>query len=96
MPVPIHLLSGEQPWKDTQKMPYIVTGPYLSELFKRAFIDGLHNPIARPTADEWEQALVKTVDLLQPCQGANCEQKWYAFDNSKSPKMSVLWHSTSR
>lgn len=28
----------------------------------------------------------KTVDLLQPCQGANCEQKWYAFDNSKSPK----------
>ncbi|MBF1240143.1 helix-hairpin-helix domain-containing protein [Haemophilus sp.] len=77
---------SEQPWKDTQKMPYTITGPYLSELFKRAFIDGLHNPIARPTADEWEQALVKTVDLLQPCQGANCEQKWYAFDNSKSPK----------
>lgn len=58
----------------------------MSELFKRAFVDGLHNPSSRPAADEWEQALVKTVDLLQPCSNSNCEQKWYAFDNSKLPK----------
>ena len=55
-------------------------------MFERAFIDGLHQPNLRPTADEWEQALVKTVDLLQPCHNSQCEQKWYAFDNSKSPK----------
>jgi len=28
-----------------------------------ALLDGLHAPAARPTADEWEQALIKTVDL---------------------------------
>lgn len=81
-----NIRPSEHPWKDTEKMPYTITGAYLSELFKRAFIDGLHNPQARPTADEWEQALVKTVDLLQPCSNTNCEQKWYAFDNSKHPK----------
>ena len=82
----INVRSSELPWKDTEKIPYTVTGPYLSRLFERAFIDGLHQPNLRPTADEWEQALVKTVDLLQPCHNSQCEQKWYAFDNSKSPK----------
>lgn len=78
--------NSELPWKDTDKIPYTVTGPYLSELFKRAFIKGLHDPNQRPTADEWEQALVKTVDLLQPCPNSNCEQKWYVFDNKVHPK----------
>lgn len=75
----------ELPWKDTNKIPYTVCGIYLSELFKRAFIDGLHQPTLRPTADEWENALVKTVDLIQPCQNPNCEQKWYPFDNKLKP-----------
>jgi hypothetical protein len=39
----------------------------------------------RPTADEWEHALVKTVDLIQPCVNAECEQKWYVFDNTAQP-----------
>ena len=76
---------SELPWKDTQKIPYTVCGAYIAELFRRAFIDGLHNPAARPTADEWEHALVKTVDLLQPCANPQCEQKWYAFDNKVKP-----------
>ena len=79
------LRPSELPWKDTAKMPYTITGPYISQLFKRAFIDGLHQPAMRPTADEWEHALVKTVDLLQPCANSACEQKWYAFDNTVSP-----------
>nr|WP_244773062.1 hypothetical protein [Alysiella crassa]UOP06485.1 hypothetical protein LVJ80_12085 [Alysiella crassa] len=58
---------------------------YIADLFKRAFIDGLHQPNSRPTADEWERALVKTVDLLQPCSNPSCEQKWYPFDNSRRP-----------
>ncbi|WP_018604794.1 helix-hairpin-helix domain-containing protein [Uliginosibacterium gangwonense] len=78
--------ASELPWKDTSKLPYRITGPYLSALFERAFIEGLHDPAKRPTADEWETALVKTVDLLQPCSNVNCEQKWYAFDNTLSPK----------
>lgn len=76
----------ELPWKDTTKIPYTVCGPYIADLFKRAFIDGLHQPLSRPTADEWERALVKTVDLLQPCHNPDCEQKYYAFDNSRQPK----------
>lgn len=78
--------KSELPWRDTEKLPYTITGPYLSELFRRAFIDGLHNPGARPTADDWETALVKTVDLLQPCSNPSCEQKWFAFDNTTAPK----------
>lgn len=75
----------EKPWKDTAKLPYTITGPYLSKLFEKAFIEGLHNPTKRPSASEWENALIKTVDLLQPCQNKNCEQKWYPFDNTKKP-----------
>lgn len=73
--------AAELPWKDTARIPYTVTGPYVSELFARAFGDGLQNPNARPTANEWENALVKTIDLLQPCRNLACDQKWFVFDN---------------
>jgi serine/threonine protein kinase len=78
--------ESELPWKDTDKLPYTLAGPYLKELFERAFIAGLHEPTLRPTADEWESALVKTVDLIQPCLNPNCLQKWYVFDNTTAPK----------
>jgi serine/threonine protein kinase len=78
--------ASELPWKDTNKLPYTLTGPYISKLFERAFIDGLHAPEKRPTADEWENALIESIDLLQPCVNPNCRQKWYVFDNSTSPK----------
>lgn len=76
----------EQYWADVDKLPYKITGPYLKALFDRAFIDGLHNPMSRPTANEWETALLKTTDLMQPCLNSNCEQKWYVFDNTNTPK----------
>jgi DNA-binding helix-hairpin-helix protein with protein kinase domain len=76
---------SERPWVDTHKLPYTLTGPYLTPLFNRAFMEGLHDPDRRPTADEWETALVKTVDLLQPCVNPQCEQKWYVFDNTHKP-----------
>lgn len=76
----------ELPWKDPQKLPYTVTGPYLRALFDRAFIDGLHDPRNRPSADEWEVALVKTVDLIQPCQNSACPQAWFVFDNTTAPR----------
>lgn len=74
------------PWADPTKIPYSITGPYLKALFDQAFITGLHTPNARPNADAWEQALLKTTDLMQPCLNKSCEQKWFVFDNSKSPK----------
>lgn len=73
------------PWADVNKIPYTVCGPYLTELFNKAFIDGLQNPSVRPTADEWEQALIKTIDLMQPCQNPSCTQKWFVFANTTKP-----------
>ncbi len=75
----------ELPWADTSKIPYTVTGPYLSPLFLQSFVAGLHDPSMRPSANDWETALVKTVDLIQPCSNKNCLQKWYVFDNSTKP-----------
>jgi hypothetical protein len=53
-------LEKFKPWTDLSKTPYTITGPYLKELFERAFIKGLHNPLERPVASDWEQALIKT------------------------------------
>lgn len=75
----------ELPWADTAKLPYTLAGPYLTPLFDRAFMAALHAPALRPTADDWETALVKTVDLIQPCQNPACEQQWFVFDNSTRP-----------
>ena len=80
------LQPSQQPQGDPSKIPYSVCGPYLRKLFDRAFIDGLLNPTARPTAIEWEDALLKTVDLMQPCQNPNCWHKWFVFDNTTKPK----------
>ena len=74
------------PKGDPNKLPYSITGPYLSELFRRAFVEGLHNPMLRPIANEWETALLKTVDLIQPCSNPSCSEKWYVFDNTSRPK----------
>jgi len=73
------------PWADVDQIPYTVTGPYLKKLFDGAFIKGLHHPTERPSANDWEDDLVKTIDLMQPCGNKKCEQKWFIFDNSTKP-----------
>ncbi len=78
--------GAELPYIDVDKLPFAILGPHLKELFERAFIEGLHNPQMRPTANEWEAALIKTVDLLQPCPNPKCTHKWFVFDNSMRPK----------
>ncbi len=80
------LSPSELPQGDITKLPYTICGPYLKTLFDRAFITGLHNPSMRPTADDWLTALVKTTDLMQPCQNPNCEAKWFVFDNTTKPR----------
>jgi serine/threonine protein kinase len=80
------LENAELPQRDVTKLPYTICGPYLKELFDRAFIDGLHNPTLRPTAADWESALIKTTDLMQPCQNPKCQAHWFVFDNSKRPR----------
>lgn len=73
------------PWADPAQLPYTVTGPYLTKLFDRAFVEDLAHPHRRPSADEWNTALVKTLDLMQPCMNPKCAQKWFVFDNSLKP-----------
>lgn len=68
------------PWVDTQKLPFTLMGPYLKELFLQSFVNGLHSPQERPSADDWEEALVKTSDLLQLCPNSSCVKGWYIFD----------------
>lgn len=80
------LHPSELPQGDVSKLPYSICGPYLKDLFDKAFITGLHAPEKRPTADEWEHALLKTTDLVQPCSNPSCEAKWYVFDNTQHPR----------
>ncbi|SDJ56235.1 helix-hairpin-helix domain-containing protein [Salipiger marinus] len=72
------------PWGDPAQRPYTMAGPLLVDLFNRAFIDGLHAPEKRPSPADWESALVRTLDMVQPCS-AKCEMGWYVFDNSRLP-----------
>lgn len=78
---PEQLQASQLPQADPAKIPYTVCGPHLTELFDKAFIEGLHNPNARPTANEWEDALLKTVDLIQPCVNKHCWYKWFIYEN---------------
>jgi serine/threonine protein kinase len=79
------LKPSEMPYGDPARLPYSATGPYLKELFDKAFITGLHTPHLRPTADDWERALVKTDDLVLPCANKACPQQWFPFDNTMKP-----------
>lgn len=58
-------------------------GPALEELFLRAFVDGLHHPEARPSALEWEKALVRTEDLLHRCEDPECAAAWFVLFDTK-------------
>lgn len=82
---PNQLAPSQLPQGDPARLPYTICGPYLKKLFDKAFIDGLHNPSMRPSAAEWEEALIKTCDLVQPCQNPDCQAHWYVFDNTTKP-----------
>lgn len=60
-------------------------GPKLEKLFIKAFVDGLHEPRERPSAMEWERALVKTWDLLHPCTNPDCAAKWFILHDTSKP-----------
>lgn len=86
------LALSELPQGDITKLPYTICGPYLKKLFDTAFIDGLHDPMKRPSAAQWEDALVKTADLVQPCLNKSCNEHWYVFDNTTKPKCPFCGH----
>lgn len=77
------------PWADTTRLPYTICGPLIGELFRRAFVDGLHDQAKRPSAEEWERALVLTADMLLPCTNLACDVGLYVFDNSRRPSCPI-------
>jgi serine/threonine protein kinase len=81
---PGELRPQSLPWGDPSERPYTMAGPLLTELFDRAFITGLHAPEKRPSAADWESALIRTMDMIQPCS-AGCDMGWFVFDNSRAP-----------
>lgn len=69
-------------------VPCAALGPMLQDLFERAFVKGLHAPEQRPAALDWLRALVKTWDMLVPCENKACSHQWYVFpgrDKAKCP-----------
>ncbi len=74
------------PWADVERIPYTSSGPYLTPLFERAFVEGLADPRARPSADEWEKALQYTADVLLPCTAPDCHQKFFVYNDDLQPE----------
>ncbi|GJD19115.1 hypothetical protein RIVM261_040710 [Rivularia sp. IAM M-261] len=68
------------------KIPYTTLGFHLSKLFERAFIKGLHSSNERPAAIEWERALIKTWDMLFPCQNPKCPSQWFILHDTSDVK----------
>ena len=64
------------------RVPYTAYGPQLATCFYRAFVEGLHDPPRRPSAWEWERALVALSDYLYPCPNPDCEGKWLLLDEA--------------
>jgi hypothetical protein len=70
------------------RSPFVSTealGPDLQLLFQKAFVEGLHNPVARPQAASWERALVRMADRCLPCVNGNCEAKAFPYVATLSP-----------
>jgi serine/threonine protein kinase len=60
-------------------IPCSELGPHLQNLFMKAFVNGLHSPDERPSASDWEYALVKTFNMLYPCANPACSRKWFVL-----------------
>lgn len=69
---------------DASFVPCSSLGPKLSELFTRAFVNGLKDPRQRPAAREWLTALIRTWDLLIPCPNPACSHRRFVV-NPETP-----------
>lgn len=63
---------------------YQATGRYLASLIETSMIQGLYKPDLRPTAADWERALVHTLDMLVPCSNMGCDQGWFVLESENS------------
>jgi serine/threonine protein kinase len=80
----------ELPYANVDRLPFNLVGPLLEGLFLRAFVNGLHEPHLRPTADEWESALVKTADHVTRCENASCVHGWFIHPLATPPSLGTV------
>ena len=71
-------------------------GPVLENLFIKAFVNGLHSPNERPTAMEWEKGLIKTWNLLHPCDNPDCNAKWFVLYDVSKPICPFCGHEADK
>jgi len=60
-------------------------GPELQKLFQLAFVDGLHQPYARPLPYQWQKGLQHTYDQIVPCASQYCDWRFFVFQPSARP-----------
>jgi hypothetical protein len=60
-------------------------GAPLASLFRRLFIEGLHEPSRRPTAADWETALYQTSNMIHPSPDTPAGQpEWFVLTPPES------------
>lgn len=72
-----------KPWCNIKKLPYLVLGNSLGQLFEQSFIKGLHQAERRPIAAAWEAALLDTLDKWVPCSNPKCEQQGFIWNEQQ-------------
>lgn len=77
-----HPADRSNPPEQPIRVPFTSLGPFLADLFKRAFVDGLHSPQLRPDALEWERGFYRTLNLLHP---ATTKGDWTVVTPSARP-----------
>ena len=66
--------------------------PLMRNFFQCAFVDGLHDPAKRPTAVEWEAALLKMADQIILCSNPDCVMRAYVVHDKH--RFSCPWCKT--
>lgn len=57
--------------------------PRMADLFREAFVDGLHAPYKRPVPSRWEEALIELLDTVVPCPNGACEVKFFVAHDAQ-------------
>jgi DNA-binding helix-hairpin-helix protein with protein kinase domain len=71
--------------KNTKLLPgkYVLTEE-LKTLFKRTFVDGLHDYMKRPTLNEFRSACQRAEDLIIECKNSDCSATFYHLQENES------------
>lgn len=72
--------------------PTALLGSKMKELFERVFVHGLADPTCRPTASEWQSALIRLFDRAVGCGNRNCEELYFPVTEGRS--ISCPWCGT--